>query len=1557
VNTLSRQSEVLLPLDQRLETNSLDAPRLLELLRQLAHQLTALHEQGRWHGNLTTAAVVMSESGQARLLEANTEATLAGDLCPPELREQQPLTLPTNLAAAAAALASQDQTLDPRRIDVYQLAALIVTAATRGTLDDYLCRPLVSAKVPPALRPILDRALGFSEAQRLANCSELLEELAAADREDRPLPGRDTPSLGISLHSGDTDVARQQRRELDHADDSLPFQRLGQYEIVARLGSGGMGDVYQGYDADLDRYVAIKVLPAELARQEDFVTRFRIEAAAAAKVEHPNIVPIYTIGADQGHHFFAMQLVVGETLGQLLARQRQPPLETTLAIVEQVVSGLAAAHRRHLVHRDIKPGNILLTENGRALVADFGLAKSVAADTRMTATGVIMGTVDYLSPEQGRGKPVDGRSDLYSIGVLLYQMIAGRLPFAAESPTAMIFQHAYEPPPPLALAAPDVPPPLAALVHRLLAKSPDERYATCEELLDDLRAIAAGKPPRHLQSAGIRQRTAIITAPKFDDEPATVEAAETPSSAWSWNELYQRGMLWLGRKAPEVVRRWQNTQQQVDGAVFEYEQRCRSLDRLVSEAEDVQRLLAEQLQGYQEAAAAAQHRAAEATDSDAKDLADSERLEHEAAAAQLQPQIAQQRDEMETMQLARAQARAKLARIKGQRDALNARLQVAHARYGLATIRPRRRVSRRAVVALITASILVVAALGVWQLSGPRSQLSGPQDSQGATPAAVANDVTEGLIHRWTFDETSGDLASDDVGGARATLAGWTPNEPKWVEGRFGGALQFDGTDNRCITNRPIPLKQYTVSFWIKRNGDGGINPRIIALGDGEHAITFDRRLGHGIIIATAAGCPFDPTPPPLNTWVHYVIVVDTVAGKGVIYRDGQQAASGSIGRGSTAGNWVFGHNNDAANHKDTFAGSLDDVRVYHRLLSAEEARNIANFGKLPVDSNSAADTSGNATGVRSDATKQWLGLPFRPTVAICAQENDHIVWVVMGREDGGLVPIGAQNGTFTLDKGPLVPHTAHSQRVSALAWNSQSRRLASASDDGEILVWHLLTNFKIVRRLRQNPNVRSLIFSPDGNQLLASSVGESVYWDVNSGNELDRHNMLLHVKDLDNASSRVWLPEELGRAGGLKIKERVDYAVIHALFAGNGQAAGIGKSAQSFKNQSIFVWNTQDGQLVRSFGERVECAAFGFGGRALVGDSLGGLTLWNTSTGEKIQAIGQLEGPIDYVGLSENGELGIALQDKTLRLFPLPPEKIPGIVRRIRAKDGITSLALAPDKFEAVSAGLTAVDRWRSLDRPSTIYPEAEKEAGPVSTAVYSSDGARLLIARPTPDREGQGPITLRDGNSATLRRYAGHAGGTNAAYFARNDAQIISGGNDNHVRVWETSTENELRSFDTQGVVRFLAVTRDGARCVVVSDDVDPKIWDVVNKVQLGVLKGHSLKPQALAIARNANIVVTASSDRTARVWNLDTRENIATFEHPSAVSAVSIAARGQWVVTGCGDGGLRFWRIGEKSPAKVIYPHQGRITALALAPDNRTVLSAGEDHFLSLCEALPD
>jgi serine/threonine protein kinase len=199
----------------------------------------------------------------------------------------------------------------------------------------------------------------------------------------------------------------------------LPFARIGDYEIRGRIGHGGMGDVYLGYEARLNRTVAVKVLPDELSRHSDFVRRFYAEAAAAAQLVHPNIIEILFVGEDQGRHFFVMEYVAGESLADRLVRQSRFTVDEALEITRQVLSALAKAHEEGLVHRDIKPGNILLeTTRRRAVLADFGLVKSLQETTGLTATGVVVGSVQYISPEQARGRSVDGRSDLYSLGVL-----------------------------------------------------------------------------------------------------------------------------------------------------------------------------------------------------------------------------------------------------------------------------------------------------------------------------------------------------------------------------------------------------------------------------------------------------------------------------------------------------------------------------------------------------------------------------------------------------------------------------------------------------------------------------------------------------------------------------------------------------------------------------------------------------------------------------------------------------------------------------------------------------------------------------------------------------------------------------------------------------------------------------------------------------------------------------------------------------------------------------------------------------------------------------------
>jgi serine/threonine protein kinase len=332
------------------------------------------------------------------------------------------------------------------------------------------------------------------------------------------------------------------------------IKRLGPYLIVARIGSGGMGEVYKAYDESLERFVAIKVLPPELARQEDFVRRFRAEATAVAKLAHPNIVPIHAVGKDAGNHFFVMQYVQGASLAQLLAEHKRLSVDETLTIVEQALAGLAAAHKRGLIHRDIKPGNILLDqEHHRALVADFGLVKTIASGQSDTATGVIMGTVDYLSPEQARSQNVDARSDLYSLGVMMYQMLAGRLPFDSDTATGMIFQHAYEQPPPLTTVAPDVPQRVAAMVARLMAKDAGHRYQTAEQVMADISEVRAGKPPSAAEPISASGGTsAVIAAPV--EEPLTAvllpvvgdRLAKPPHSGFNRGKRLRNDLNFLG---------------------------------------------------------------------------------------------------------------------------------------------------------------------------------------------------------------------------------------------------------------------------------------------------------------------------------------------------------------------------------------------------------------------------------------------------------------------------------------------------------------------------------------------------------------------------------------------------------------------------------------------------------------------------------------------------------------------------------------------------------------------------------------------------------------------------------------------------------------------------------------------------------------------------------------------------------------------------------------------------------------------------------------------------
>ena len=278
----------------------------------------------------------------------------------------------------------------------------------------------------------------------------------------------------------------------------------GRYRILDRIGSGGMADVYRAEDSHLGRQVALKVLHHRFAQDEEFVERFRREASAAAGLQHPNVVGVFDRGEHEGTYYIAMEFLGGTTLKQLI--NAEAPLDDLVAIdiAVQVLQAASFAHRRGVIHRDFKPHNVMVDPDGHVKVTDFGIARAGASE--ITETGSIMGTAQYLSPEQAQGQAVTGASDLYSIGVMTYEMLAGRLPFDGDSAVAIALKHLSEPPPSLAALRPDIHPALEAAVMQALAKHPEHRYATAEEF------IAALEGARHAIESGdgVGEDTAVF---------------------------------------------------------------------------------------------------------------------------------------------------------------------------------------------------------------------------------------------------------------------------------------------------------------------------------------------------------------------------------------------------------------------------------------------------------------------------------------------------------------------------------------------------------------------------------------------------------------------------------------------------------------------------------------------------------------------------------------------------------------------------------------------------------------------------------------------------------------------------------------------------------------------------------------------------------------------------------------------------------------------------------------------------------------------------------------
>ena len=263
----------------------------------------------------------------------------------------------------------------------------------------------------------------------------------------------------------------------------------GRYELIEKIGEGGMAIVYKAKCRLLNRYVAIKILRPEFTKDEQFVENFRRESQAAAGLSHPNIVSVYDVGQEGNIHFIVMELVEGKTLSQLIEEKGRLDYKEAINITRQVASALSLAHKNQIVHRDIKPHNILITNTGVAKLADFGIAKAVSASTIIGGNNKVMGSVHYFSPEQARGAYVDERSDIYSLGIVLYEMLTGKVPFDGDNPISIALMHINDPMPSVNAEVPGLPPQLEKIIMKATDKYQSNRYRTADEMIEDLDNI------------------------------------------------------------------------------------------------------------------------------------------------------------------------------------------------------------------------------------------------------------------------------------------------------------------------------------------------------------------------------------------------------------------------------------------------------------------------------------------------------------------------------------------------------------------------------------------------------------------------------------------------------------------------------------------------------------------------------------------------------------------------------------------------------------------------------------------------------------------------------------------------------------------------------------------------------------------------------------------------------------------------------------------------------------------------------------------------------------
>ena len=482
-------------LARRLLRGALKPAVAVDFAAQIAAGLARAHERGIVHRNLRPTNVFVAADGRAKIV----------DFGQPGVGEQTLFAAP-DAAPTAACYASPEQLhgeWTDARCDIWALGAMLaemITGRRPAALEPFGPLRALQPEAPEELERIVARAMAAHPADRYPSAEEMRDDLRGLG----PSSSRTAPALASSP-------------------SAAPAGPVGHYRILERIGGGGMGIVHRAEDLRLGRTVALKLLPQDLSRDAVAKARFQQEARAASALDHPNVCTIFDVGETaDGQLYIAMPCYEGETLRDRLERGALP-VDEAVDVATQIARGLAKAHRRGIVHRDVKPANLILTTDGVVKILDFGIAKLTGAAADLTRAGSTVGTPAYMAPEQMRGDEVDARSDLWSLGVVLYEMLAGRRPFPGEHASMVREAVLNQQPEPLAQRCPEVPPVLEKLTAGLLAKNPADRPQTAEQVIAELRTLSGHSGPSGSTATALAATAAAM--------PQKAQKAQEPQGA------------------------------------------------------------------------------------------------------------------------------------------------------------------------------------------------------------------------------------------------------------------------------------------------------------------------------------------------------------------------------------------------------------------------------------------------------------------------------------------------------------------------------------------------------------------------------------------------------------------------------------------------------------------------------------------------------------------------------------------------------------------------------------------------------------------------------------------------------------------------------------------------------------------------------------------------------------------------------------------------------------------------------------------------------------------